>query len=242
MAWVILLLASLAVPILLIRFRKRWVAAFNLIVTNRITSRFAARLPGFGILTHVGRKSGRVYRTPVNVFRAPEGYLIALTYGRDSEWARNVLAAGGCQLETRRVRYQLSAPTIVHDPARRRLYDDVRTPCAHSSCVAESLLDAATGEATRFRTVGTRRREFKRRVGCWHFPLLPVETAFSFRSALARPRNPTACYVGFACSYRHDSWRCCCRSRGSQVADRHRRDSVGAAAGCWHYGQFCGLN
>ena len=117
---VISLLAILLVPILLIRFRKRWVAAFNLAVTNRITSRFAARLPGFGILTHVGRKSGRVYRTPVNVFRAPEGFLIALTYGRDSQWVRNVLSAGGAELETRGEHYKLSAPSIVHDPTRRR--------------------------------------------------------------------------------------------------------------------------
>ena len=56
----------------------------------------------------------------MNVFRATEGFLIALTYGRESEWVRNVLAAGGCELETRHVLYQLSAPTIVHDPARRR--------------------------------------------------------------------------------------------------------------------------
>ena len=97
-AWVILLLVVVLVPILLIRYRKRWVAAFNFAVTNRITSRFATRLPGFGILTHVGRKSGRLYRTPVNVFRE----------------------AGGCELETRGVRYQLSAPTIVHDATRRR--------------------------------------------------------------------------------------------------------------------------
>jgi len=117
---VILLLAILVAPILLIRFRKRWVAAFNLAVTNRITSRFAARLPGFGVLTYVGRKSGRVYRTPVNVFRAPEGFLIALTYGRESEWVRNVVAAGACQLETRGVQYQLCSQTIVHDPTRRR--------------------------------------------------------------------------------------------------------------------------
>ncbi len=41
-AWIILLLAILPIPILLIRFRKRWVAAFNLAVTNRIKSRFAA--------------------------------------------------------------------------------------------------------------------------------------------------------------------------------------------------------
>jgi deazaflavin-dependent oxidoreductase (nitroreductase family) len=119
-ASVISVLAFLLAPILLIRLRKRWVAAFNLAVTNRITSRFANRLPGFGILIHVGRKSGRVYRTPVNVFRVPEGFLIALTYGRDSEWVKNVLAAGKCQLETRLVRYQLSSPTIVHDPSRRR--------------------------------------------------------------------------------------------------------------------------
>lgn len=120
------LLAVLLVPILLIRFRKRWVAAFNLVVTNRITSLFAAHLPGFGIVTHIGRKSGRVYRTPVNVFRESGGFLIALTYGRDSEWVKNVLAAGGCQLETRGVRYQLSAPTIVHDPSRRRFLLPVR--------------------------------------------------------------------------------------------------------------------
>jgi deazaflavin-dependent oxidoreductase (nitroreductase family) len=125
-AWVIFLLVLVLAPILLIRFRKRWVAAFNLTVTNRMTSRFAARLPGFGILTHVGRKSGTVYRTPVNVFRAPEGFLIALTYGRESEWVRNVVSAGACQLETRGVQYQLSSPTIVHDPTRLRFPIPVR--------------------------------------------------------------------------------------------------------------------
>ena len=119
-ALVIALLLILLAPILLIRFRKRWVAAFNRTILNRITGRFANRLPGFGIVTHVGRKSGRLYRTPVNVFRAPDGFLIALTYGRDSEWVRNVLSAGACQLETRRLLYQASAPTIVHDPTRRR--------------------------------------------------------------------------------------------------------------------------
>ena len=123
---VILLLAILLAPVPLIRFRKRWVAAFNLAVTNRITSRFAGRLPGFGIVTHIGRKSGRLYRTPVNVFRAPEGFLIALTYGRESEWVKNVVTAGGCQLETRGVRCLLSAPTIVHDPTRQRFPLPVR--------------------------------------------------------------------------------------------------------------------
>ena len=128
MATVILIavLAILLSGILLMRFRKRWLAAFNIAVTNRITGRFADRLRGFGIITHAGRKSGRVYRTPVNVFRAANGFLVALTYGRESEWVKNVLAAGGCQLETRSRRYQLTAPTIIHDPTRKRFPFPVR--------------------------------------------------------------------------------------------------------------------
>jgi deazaflavin-dependent oxidoreductase (nitroreductase family) len=118
--WVVALLAILLAPILLVRFCKRQLAAFHRAITNRVAIRFAACLPGFGIVTSVGRKSGALYRTPVNVFREPGGFRIALTYGRDSGWVKNVLAAGGCQLETRRVTYQLSAPVIVHDPSRKR--------------------------------------------------------------------------------------------------------------------------
>ena len=104
---------------LLIRFRRKSVARFNRAVTNRITRRFAGRAPGFGIVIHRGRKSDRLYRTPVNVFRVPEGFLIALTYGRDSEWVRNLLAAGGGDLETQGRLYRLSAPVVLHEPGRR---------------------------------------------------------------------------------------------------------------------------
>jgi deazaflavin-dependent oxidoreductase (nitroreductase family) len=119
-ASVVSFLAILLALILLVRFCKKSLAAFHRAITNRIAIQFAARLPGFAIVTNIGRKSGKLYRTPVNVFRKPDGFLIALTYGRDSGWVRNVLAAGGCRLETRRVTYQLSAPIIVHDPSRRR--------------------------------------------------------------------------------------------------------------------------
>ena len=89
-------------------------------MTNRLTAPFVTWLPGFGVITHIGRKSRRVFRTPVNVFRAPEGFLIALTYGPNSQWVQNVLAAGTAELETRRTRFHLSAPTVIHDPTRRR--------------------------------------------------------------------------------------------------------------------------
>src|SRR5438309_6325481 len=111
---------------LMMRFRKKSLARFNLAVTNKITSRLAGWLPGFGIITHVGRKSGKVYRTPITVFRVPNGFAIALTYGRESEWVKNVLAAGGCELQTRGRHYHLSGPTIVHDPTRKQFPLPVR--------------------------------------------------------------------------------------------------------------------
>jgi deazaflavin-dependent oxidoreductase (nitroreductase family) len=116
----IIIIAIAASGVLMMRFRKRWLARINIAFTNRITSLFADWLPGFGILTHVGRKSGRVYRTPVNVFRAPNGFIVALTYSSQSEWVKNVLAAGGCELKTRGKKYQLSAPKVVRDPSRKR--------------------------------------------------------------------------------------------------------------------------
>jgi deazaflavin-dependent oxidoreductase (nitroreductase family) len=89
-------------------------ARFNRVVTNRITYPIARTLPGFGVVLHTGRKSGRSYRTPVNAFRTPDGYLIALTYGPDSDWTRNVLAAGGCDLLTRGHVVALTDPKVVH--------------------------------------------------------------------------------------------------------------------------------
>ena len=79
--------------------------------------RLAGWAPGFAIVRHVGRKSGREYRTPVNLFRHDGDYLIALTYG-EGEWVRNVLAAGGCIIRTRRREVELTDPLIHRDPDR----------------------------------------------------------------------------------------------------------------------------
>ena len=122
----IIIIAIAATGVLMMRFRKHWLAKINIAFTNRITSFFAGRLPGFGILTHVGRKSGKVHRTPVNVFRASNGFIIALTYSSQSEWVKNVLAAGACDLKTRGKNYPLSAPKVVRDPTRRRFPIPVR--------------------------------------------------------------------------------------------------------------------
>jgi deazaflavin-dependent oxidoreductase (nitroreductase family) len=101
-------------------------ARFNRVVTNPILGHAARRLPGFAIVHHVGRRSGRPFRTPVNLFRPGERFVIALTYGSDSQWVRNVLAAGGCEVETRGKRIALTAPEVVRDPSRALVPAPVR--------------------------------------------------------------------------------------------------------------------
>jgi deazaflavin-dependent oxidoreductase (nitroreductase family) len=102
------------------------VARFNRIATNRVTKPFAGRLPGFAVVHHTGRKSGRPYQTPVNIFARPGGYIAALTYGPDRDWVKNVMAAGGCELELRGKILQVGAPEIIHDPARGGMPPGVR--------------------------------------------------------------------------------------------------------------------
>ena len=125
-AGAIIIIAIAVTGVLLMRFRKRWLAKINIAFTNRITRLFAGWLPGFGILTHIGRKSGKVYRTPVNVFRASNGFIVALTYSSQSEWVKNVVERGGCELKTFGKKYQLSSPNVVRDATRRRFPIPVR--------------------------------------------------------------------------------------------------------------------
>jgi deazaflavin-dependent oxidoreductase (nitroreductase family) len=61
---------------------------------NPVTRLVAGRLPGFAILHQRGRRSGRTYDTPMNVFRFGDACVFALTYGSHVDWVRNVLAAG----------------------------------------------------------------------------------------------------------------------------------------------------
>ena len=96
----------------------RRIARFNKHFTNRLTLRVAGYLPGFAIVSHVGRKSGRPYRTPVNAFRTDGGYIIAFTYGAQSDWVKNVMAAGSCELQSRGRRVRLISPHIETDKSK----------------------------------------------------------------------------------------------------------------------------
>jgi deazaflavin-dependent oxidoreductase (nitroreductase family) len=104
----------------------RAVARINRDVTNHVSRPLARHLPGFAVVTHVGRRSGRTYRTPVNMFRDGERYVFALTYGADSQWVKNVMAAGSCEVRTQGSTVRLCEPRIFTDPDRRLVPAPVR--------------------------------------------------------------------------------------------------------------------
>jgi deazaflavin-dependent oxidoreductase (nitroreductase family) len=84
-------------------------------LVNPVTRRVGGRVPGMGILTVVGRSSGRTYRIPMVVFRREHSYLFGLTYGDDVQWVHNVLATGQAELRTMGKDIRLGEPRRIHD-------------------------------------------------------------------------------------------------------------------------------
>jgi deazaflavin-dependent oxidoreductase (nitroreductase family) len=97
----------------------RIVRQWNKAGLNRVTRHVAPWMPGLGVVIHRGRRSGRIYETPVNVFATEDGCILALTYGTDTDWVKNVLAAGGCELRTRGHITCMTSPRLFHDDTRR---------------------------------------------------------------------------------------------------------------------------
>jgi deazaflavin-dependent oxidoreductase (nitroreductase family) len=85
-------------------------ARFNRRGPNLVIRSFAGRVAPMAVVEHRGRRSGRRYRTPVMAFRTDGGYVIALFYGADRDWVRNVLAAGGCTLQRAGRRLEATRP------------------------------------------------------------------------------------------------------------------------------------
>jgi deazaflavin-dependent oxidoreductase (nitroreductase family) len=88
----------------------QWLARFNRHVTNPIQRMWAGWAATMGILEHVGRKSGKPYRTPLTVFSTDDGVAILLSYGPNRDWLKNIVAAGGARIK----RYGKTFD--VHDP------------------------------------------------------------------------------------------------------------------------------
>jgi deazaflavin-dependent oxidoreductase (nitroreductase family) len=82
--------------------------------TNKLLIHIAGKKFGhFVILTHTGRKSGRQYRIPVIAEPYLNGFIIAMTYGKQVDWYENVKAKNGCSLRSKNRVFELINPQFV---------------------------------------------------------------------------------------------------------------------------------
>lgn len=103
----------------------RWLARFNRRVMNPREVRSGKR----PVLTHVGRSSGRVYRTPLDAHRIDGGYVFFPLYGARSDWVRNILAVGTARLTAEGEDVELDHPRVVaRDDVRELLPVGVKLP------------------------------------------------------------------------------------------------------------------
>ncbi len=89
------------------RFNRRW--------TNPTAIKYlraGQRFSPYALVRHTGRRSGRVYTTPVITARVTGGFLIPLAYGPHVDWYQNLVAAGGGTLQWQGYTYTIGAPAI----------------------------------------------------------------------------------------------------------------------------------
>lgn len=71
------------------------------------------------VLTHVGRVSGKTYRTPLDAHAVDGGYVFILVYGAESDWARNALVAGRARLTVDGSDHELVNPRLIDESEAR---------------------------------------------------------------------------------------------------------------------------
>lgn len=84
-------------------------------------------VPLWAVIRHQGRRSGTAYETPIAVVPTTDAsiVMIGLPWGAKTNWARNVLAAGGASLRWRGRDVELVHPRIVDGAEAERF---VRAP------------------------------------------------------------------------------------------------------------------
>ena len=65
------------------------------------------------VIRHVGRATGRPFETPVGAVATEDGFVIALPYGSNTDWLKNVLASGSAVIVDDGATYDVDRPEVV---------------------------------------------------------------------------------------------------------------------------------
>jgi deazaflavin-dependent oxidoreductase (nitroreductase family) len=83
---------------------------FNPLVLLFAGTRF---LPLYGVIEHRGRRSGKVFHTPVVVRPTSDGFIVPMPWGERTDWYRNVRAAGECVIRWKGRDFVLEQPEVL---------------------------------------------------------------------------------------------------------------------------------
>lgn len=119
----LMLVPVLLVVVFLIALRyvkpfREWVRQFNKRTFNpAVLKRAGSTSSSYGVIHHVGRRSGRSYSTPIVAEPTADGFVIPLPYSKDVDWLRNVQAAGQCTITLNGNEYKVHEPELIDAPA-----------------------------------------------------------------------------------------------------------------------------
>ena len=89
-----------------------WLERFQIKYVNPLLRPLSKRTPGFAVITHRGRTSGKQYETIVTAYRKGDLLAIGLLHGK-TNWVKNVLAAGEADIHVGRKDLHLVNPRVL---------------------------------------------------------------------------------------------------------------------------------
>ena len=89
-----------------------WLERFQIKYVNPLLRPLSKRMPGFAVITHRGRTSGKEYETIVTAYRKGSVLAIGLVHGK-TNWVKNVLAAGEADILVGRKNLHLVNPRVL---------------------------------------------------------------------------------------------------------------------------------
>ena len=93
---------------------RRWLIWYHKHVENPVMVRFfSGRSSCDALLHHVGRRSGKAYKTPVTAHRSGDTIIIPLPYGTQTDWLRNLQDAGQGVVELESRSFTVNEPEVV---------------------------------------------------------------------------------------------------------------------------------
>jgi deazaflavin-dependent oxidoreductase (nitroreductase family) len=120
----------------------RWLAKIN----KRVFNPRQIRKGGYPVATHVGRTSGRSYQTPLDAFPTKTGFVLVARYGPNSDWVRNILAAGTAILRIGGEEHSLDSPRLVSQEEALDVLVSDEPPADFTKAEDFLLMDHARGQ------------------------------------------------------------------------------------------------